>query len=173
MKFLIASAILSLVVSPLTQAKHHNNYQNAGKHSHHVIKARVIDSTPVYKYLTVEQTPTYCEPRVVRKMTHRSSDKGAAIVGGIIGGFVGHTASHEKHKGFGTVMGAVIGSSLGHNIGVYNHRNYKVKSQNCVARYNTPRKIRVLDGYNVTYRSKGKIYRSFTQDKPGRYIRIY
>jgi len=70
-------------------------------------------------------------------------------------------------------MGAVIGSSLVHNIDRDNRRTHKIKSQNCEATYKNTRKLRVLDGYNVIYRLQGKVYRSFRQDKPGRYIRIY
>ena len=176
MKLLITGALLFLAISPMAQAHHDRSYHNRGGNSHNVFKAKVIDSTPIYKYVTVSQPQTYCEPAVVHKTYSRSHDKGAAIVGGIVGGFIGHAASNNKHKGLSTIVGAVIGSSLVHNIAHANNkhsRTYQVQHQNCVATYNKARKVQVLDGYNVTYRSQGKIYRTFSQDKPTKYIRIY
>ena len=99
MKLLITSALLFLVISPLTQAKHNSSYHNAGKHNRHAIRAKVIESTPVYKYVTVRQPKAYCEPLAVRKISHRFSNRGAAIMGGVVGGFIGHAASDKKHKG--------------------------------------------------------------------------
>jgi uncharacterized protein YcfJ len=170
MKLLLTSAILVLTFSPIALAKHERSYQYANEHSRGEFKAKVIHSAPVYKYVTVGQPQTYCEPVTVRRSTH---NKGATIVGGIVGGIIGHAASDSKHKGLGTIVGAVIGSSLVHNIDRDHERTYKVKSQNCVTTHKKAKKIRVLDGYNVTYRSQGKVYRTFRQDKPAKYIRIY
>lgn len=168
MKSLITSALLILVTSPWVQAKH---YQN-----HSEFKAKVIYSTPVYKYVTVSQPQTYCEPVVLRKTNRRSHDKSVALVGGIVGGVIGHSASDNKHKGLGTILGAIIGSSLARNVG-YTHNNhsrdFQIRQQNCVVTHSKSNKVRVLDGYNVTYRSQGRIYRTLRQAKPQKYIRIY
>jgi uncharacterized protein YcfJ len=176
MKLLITSALLFLTLSPLAQAKHNRSYHNHDEHSRGSFKAKVINSTAIYKYVTVNQPHTYCEPAVVRKTYRRSHDKGAAIVGGIVGGVIGHAASNNKHKGLGTIVGAVIGSSLAHNIGYANNRhsrNYQVQQQYCVPTYKKANKVRVLDGYKVIYRSQGEIYRTFRQNRPAKYIRIY
>jgi uncharacterized protein YcfJ len=181
MKLLITSALLFLVVTPLAQAHHDNSYHDRSGHSRGEFKTRVINSTPVYKYITVRQPQTYCEPSVTRKPyahshNRRSHNNGATLVGGIVGGVIGHTASDQRHKGLGTIIGAVIGSSLAHSIESSNKkdsRTYQFQPQNCVVTYKKNRKVRVLDGYKVTYRSKGKLYRTFRQDKPSRYIRIF
>jgi uncharacterized protein YcfJ len=109
MKLLITSALLVLAISPFAQANHDLSYHNRGEHSSNVFKARVIDSTPIYKYVTVSQPQTYCQPVVVNKTHRYSHDRGAATVGGIVGGVIGHAASDHKHKGLGTILGAVIG----------------------------------------------------------------
>ncbi|PKG97139.1 glycine zipper 2TM domain-containing protein [Paraglaciecola sp. MB-3u-78] len=180
MKLLITSALLFLAFPTLVQAKHDPSYQNNHQHSRGAFKAKVINATPVYKYLTVRQPQAYCEPAVIHS-THRHShdnrshNKSAAIIGGVLGGVIGHAASDNNHKGLGTIVGAVIGSSLGHNIGYANNnhtRNVQIKQQNCVVTSSKTKKIRVLDGYRVTYRSQGKIYRNFRQDKPQKYMRI-
>jgi uncharacterized protein YcfJ len=181
MKLLITSALLFLAVTPLAQAHHYNSYHDRSEHGHGEFKARVVNSTPVYKYVTVRQPQTYCEPSVTRKNYAHSHDRrphnnGATIVGGIVGGVIGHTASDRRHKGLGTIIGAVIGSSLVHNIDRTNKkdsRSYQVQPQNCVVTYKKNRKVRVLDGYKVTYRSQGKYYRTFRQNKPAKYIHIY
>ena len=175
MKLLITSALLVLAISPFAQANHDLSYHNRGEHSSNVFKARVIDSTPIYKYVTVSQPQTYCQPVVVNKTHRYSHDRGAATVGGIVGGVIGHAASDHKHKGLGTILGAVIGSSFVRNIEHANDKHslsYQAQQQNCVVTYKKTSKVRVLDGYTVTYRSKGRIYRTLRQNKPAKYIRI-
>jgi uncharacterized protein YcfJ len=173
---LTSSALLFLVISPMVQAKHERSYQNNHQHNRGEFKAKVIDSTPIYKYLTVRQPQTYCEPAVLGK-THAQSDaKSAAIVAGIVGGVIGHVANDNKHKGLGTILGAVIGSSLVHNIGLSNNKQSHIvhaNPQNCVSTPRKTNKVRVLDGYSVTYRSQGKIYQTFRQNIPQKTIRIY
>ncbi|WP_339723844.1 glycine zipper 2TM domain-containing protein [uncultured Paraglaciecola sp.] len=173
MKLLITSALLVLTFSPLASAKHESSYHNESKHSRGEFKARVIDSTPVYKYVSVGQPHTYCEPAKTQTITRISHDKGATIVGGIVGGIIGHAASDNKHKGLGTVAGAVLGSTLVHKLNSADIQTYKVKPQNCVTTHTKAQKVRVIDGYNVTYRSQGKVYQTFTQEKPAKYVRIY
>ena len=148
MKLLITSALLVLAISPFAQANHDLSYHNRGEHSSNVFKARVIDSTPIYKYVTVSQPQTYCQPAVVNKTHRYSHDRGAATVGGIVGGVIGHAAS-DKHS-----------------------LSYQAQQQTCVVTYKKNSKVRVLDGYTVTYRSKGMIYRTLRQNKPAKYIRI-
>jgi uncharacterized protein YcfJ len=167
MKLLITSALLFLAISPMVQAKHERIYQNSYQHNRGEFKAKVIESTPIYKYLTVRQPQTYCEPVVLSKTHARYDTKSAAIVAGIVGGVIGHV---------GTILGAVIGSSLVTNNGLLNNKHSHIvhaNPQKCVA---TPRKInkvRVLDGYSVTYHSQGKINQTLRQNKPQKTIRIY
>jgi uncharacterized protein YcfJ len=176
MKLLITSALLFLAISPMVQAKHERIYQNSYQHNRGEFKAKVIESTPIYKYLTVRQPQTYCEPVVLSKTHARYDTKSAAIVAGIVGGVIGHVTSDNKHKDLGTILGPVIGSSLVTNNGLLNNKHSHIvhaNPQKCVA---TPRKInkvRVLDGYSVTYRSQGKINQTLRQNKPQKTIRIY
>jgi uncharacterized protein YcfJ len=176
MKLLITSALLFLAISPMVQAKHQRSYQNNHQHNKGEFKAKVIDSTPVYRYLTVRQPQTYCDPVVLSKTNARYDAKSAAIVAGIVGGVIGHVTSDNKHKGLGTILGAVIGSSLLHNIGLSNNKHSPIvytNPQNCAATPRKTDKVRVSDGYSVTYRSQGKIYQTFRQHKPKKTIRIH
>ncbi|MEP1445590.1 MAG: glycine zipper 2TM domain-containing protein [Paraglaciecola sp.] len=173
MKLLITSTILFLAVSPFAQADHQKSY-HASKHNPAKFKVRVIETTPVYTYVTQPQQQTVCEPVVTTYQ--KSHNKRAVILGGVVGGVIGHATSNDRHKGLGTVVGAVIGSSLAHKVDLghkHNSRVYQGHKQRCVTQYNEPQKIRVLDGYNVTYRVKGKIYQTFRHERPDRFISIY
>ena len=185
MKLLITSVLLFLAISPLVQAKHDRRYQSNHEHNRGEFKAKVINITPVYKYMTVNQPQIYCAPAQMRSTYRRSHDsrphdsrrhyKNSAIVGGVLGGVIGHAASDKNHKGLGAILGAVIGSSLVHNIGYVNNNhshNIPVKRDKCVVTPRKTDKIRVLEGYKVTYRTQGKIYQTFRQNKPQKYIRI-
>jgi uncharacterized protein YcfJ len=180
MKLLITSALLFLAISPMVQAKHElsyqNSYQNSYQHNRGEFKAKVIESTPIYKYLTVRQPQTYREPVLMNKTYARSDAKSTAIVAGIVGGVIGYVASNNEHKGLGTILGAVIGSSLVHNIGLSNNKHSHIvhaNSQHCVSSPRKTHKMRVLDGYSVTYRLQRKIYQTFRQNKPQKTISIY
>lgn len=180
MKLLITSVLLFLAISPLVQAKHDRRYQSNHEHNRGEFKAKVINITPVYKYMTVNQPQIYCAPAQIRSTYRWSHDsrrhyKNSAIVGGVLGGVIGHAASDKNHKGLGAILGAVIGSSLVHNIGYVNNNhshNIPVKRDKCVVTPRKTNKIRVLEGYKVTYRTQGKIYQTFRQNKPQKYIRI-
>lgn len=174
MKLLITSTILLLVASPFAQADHNKSYHSSSKHHPVKLKARVIDSTPVYTYRAKPQQHRVCEPVLVSYQ--KPHHKGVAILGGIVGGAIGHAASNDRHKGLGTAVGAVIGSSLAHKIDLsykHNSKAYHSQKQRCVTQYNQPQKVRVLDGYNVTYSVKGKIYQTFRHERPNRFISIY
>jgi uncharacterized protein YcfJ len=180
MKLLITSALLFLATSPLVQAKHDRGYQSNHEHNRGEFKAKVINFSPIYKYVAVTQSQIYCAPGQIHSTFRRSHDsrrhdKSATIVGGVLGGVIGHAASDKNHKGLGAILGAVIGSSLAHNIGYVNNNhthNIPVKPGNCVFTLRKANKIRVREGYEVTYRTQGKIYQTFRKNKPQKHIRI-
>jgi len=101
MKLIITSTLLFLAFSPLVQAKHDRSDQSNREHSHGALNTKVMNVTPVYKYLTDRHPQAYCEPAVIDATAHRSHDKSAALVGGILGGLIGHAASNNQHKGLG------------------------------------------------------------------------
>ncbi|WP_299078498.1 glycine zipper 2TM domain-containing protein [uncultured Paraglaciecola sp.] len=174
MKLFISSILLFLLVSPFAQANHDRSYHNHGKHSRKVVKAKVIRAIPVYKYVNTRNHKTYCKPVAVHSEYRPAHSKRAAIFGSIVGGIVGRTVSQNQTKDLGTLMGAVVGGSLAHNIVRAKHSELPTYSvqHNCKPKHKKARKVRVLDGYKVTYRSKGRLYRTFMEEKPTKYIRI-
>ena len=140
MKSLIKSALLLLLFPPLAQAHHYHSYHNSSQQSRGESNAKVLDSTPVYKYATALPAQRYCQANVIYKPygqpdTGRSDNSEVTLVGGIVG--------------------AVIGTSSAQNIKRTNKsdsHNYQVQQKNCETKYQKSRKVRVLDGYKVTYR---------------------
>lgn len=176
MKLFTTVALLFLAAFPAVHAHDVHSYYKTKQPIRSAVKAKVINSTPVYKYVTVSKPQRYCELAEPLK-THNNYHNGdAVIVGGIVGGVIGHATSHKRHKGLGTIAGAVIGSALGHNLERAHSSgsdNYLVQQQKCLSSYKKSSKVRVLDGYKVTYRSAGQLYRIFVRDNPGKYIRIF
>jgi len=177
MKLLITSALLFLALTPSAQAHHYNSDSNSNQHSRGEFKAKVVNYTPVYRYVTTRPPQTYCKP-IRAHNTHsqyyggKTHNKSTAIAGGIVGGLIGHAASEHQHKGLGTIIGAVIGSSLVHNSERTNKNDSRydqVQQQNCVTTYKKAQKVRILDGYRVTYRSQGEMYRTFRKNKPAKH----
>jgi uncharacterized protein YcfJ len=163
MKYLLTCAFLLSVVSPWSQAHHDRGYY----------KAKVVNTMPVYKYRTVKRPQEICH---VYDGHRNHINNGRALIGGVIGGTIGHAVSNRKHKVLGTIAGTIIGSSIAHqprnSAGTYgvSHRN---TSQLCRVNYHTAEKVRVLSGFNVTYKLKGRLYQTFTKNRPGKRIRIY
>lgn len=160
MKKLIFVSLL-LLVSSATQAHHKRDYA----------KARVIEVTPVYEYIKVpNHDKSY---RQGRKPYYRQQDfNGAPIIGSVIGGTIGHATSDRKHKFIGTLAGAIIGGAIGHHIDKKQQIYSRSYSQHG-PRSHQYKKQRVLRGYDVIYKFKGKLYETFSRDKPRKYIRIY
>jgi hypothetical protein len=52
MKLILTSTLLFLAFSPSVQADHDRSDQSNRKHSHGAFNTKVMNATPVYKYLT-------------------------------------------------------------------------------------------------------------------------
>lgn len=184
MKRLIASTLLLLLISPLANAHH-----NKGSYKQSYYKARVLDVVPVYEYVTVNYGRDKCRSphhsgyyssSDYSRYSTKNRNHHATVLGSVIGGSIGHAASDRKHKIVGTVAGAIIGGVIAHNINhkiSRKHDSYSSRHNqhhnSCVKHNRTPSKQRRLRGYEVTYKMKGRIYQTFSQDRPNKTIRIY
>ena len=131
-----------------------------GAHAHNALhKVRVINSQPVYQYLNIDKPVQYCSD--IRPARHKA---GNIVAGSVIGASIGYMSASQQNKDNAALMGAVIGGVLG------NQLQASAPAQQCITRYETTEKVRVLAGYQYWYRIKGKTYEGFSQDKPGRYI---
>lgn len=184
MKYLISSALILLLISPLANAHH-----NKGSYKQSYYKARVLDVVPVYEYVSVRygrdkcrsphRSGYYSNSDYSRSYT-RHRNHHATALGSVIGGSIGHVASDRKHKVVGTVAGAIIGGVIAHNIRHKMSRKhegyssrYNQHHNTCVKHSRPSSKQRILRGYEVTYKMRGRIYQTFSQDRPNKTIRIY
>ena len=142
--------ILSLLMLSIT----------GGAHAHSAVhKVRVINSQPVYEYVNIEKPVQYCaDIQPANYNTNR------IVAGSVIGATIGHVSASQQHKTNATLMGAVISEVLGSQL----HTQSPVRQ--CITRYETTEKVRLLTGYQYWYRVKGKTYQGFSEDKPGPYI---
>ncbi|MGJ8678696.1 glycine zipper 2TM domain-containing protein [Paraglaciecola sp.] len=181
MKYVISSVLILLFISPVTQAHHNKGYY----------KARVVDVTPVYEYVATRHNQDYCDvhrhsddyrsdERRYRdsnyRQYHYNNRHNAAVLGSVIGGSIGHASSDRKHKVVGTLAGAIIGGVIGHKIDHqqqgYSSRHAK-QNRYCSKGHYSKSKQRRLRGYEVTYKMKGRLYQTFSQQRPNKHIRIY
>ncbi|MEX1198085.1 MAG: glycine zipper 2TM domain-containing protein [Pseudohongiellaceae bacterium] len=139
--------------------------------------ARVIESRPVYRQVSVSQPREQCWNERVRTAANgrgNGSDTPAlvsAVVGGAIGNAVGTNKSSRR---VGAVVGAVLGHSVGRDIVSANSRSDR-------PRYRTVRHCETVDeyvheerlvGYDVRYRYEGREYSVRTDRDPGERIRV-
>jgi uncharacterized protein YcfJ len=178
MKTLISTIGLATVIalsSPAVFAgnKHHDRYSGEDT-------ARVIDVDPIYRTVRISNPRHECwdEPRRY-KHKHRDASYDSytsTIAGGIIGGVIGSQFGKGSGKKAMAVAGTLLGGSIGRDIeydsNQYRHsNNYHVREERCEVRdhYRTEERI---DGYRVTYKYKGKIYKTRMDHDPGRRIPV-
>lgn len=135
----------------------------------------IIDvvNRPVSRDECWEEPVTYREPVRYRG----GSDRAPAVMAGIIGGVIGNQFGHGRGRDAATAAGAMLGYSMARDSqrrydGYYGgNRSYRGYEQRCTTRTDYFRDERV-NGYDVTYRYNGRIYRTVTDYHPGNQIRV-
>ena len=155
MKQVILSVFAILLVSPLAQAHHNSGYY----------RARVVDVTPVYRYKTVKTPQEVCYRRYDKG---RRYDRDAVVAGRVLGGALGYAAGNRGKKGLTTIAGVVIGGAVAKELTEERPKDHAY----CETHYERE-KVRILKGYDVTYRHQGRRYSTFRKEHPGKRIRIY
>lgn len=144
------TALLSVTLSGFVQG--HERYEYA----------RVTEVVPVYQQQPVRVTQRSCTSRPSEYYDSTTP----TIVGAIVGGALGHALGNNKsNKRVGLVAGAALGGSIGHDIS----RTERHVSD-CRPSHNSVHYQQVLQGYQVTYKHRGRYYQTFTEQHPGRTI---
>ena len=108
------------------------------------------------------------------------NNKSGAVIGAIVGGALGNQAGKGDGRKAATVAGAVIGAAIGNNVQRDNNQ-YEYRDDNggtvrrCRTVYDNNNSSRYgsYESYNVTYRYAGQTYRTTTDRRPGRTIRVH
>ncbi len=144
--------------------------------------ADVVNVEPIYSSYDrpvadrhcYEQPVTYREP--VRYYDGRR-DRAPAVLGAIVGGVVGNQFGKGHGRDAATAAGALLGyhavrDSQRHYGGYYaGGREYTRYENRCTVRTDYVRE-EVINGYDVTYRYRGQIYRTTTDYDPGDRIQV-
>lgn len=137
---------------------------------------KVVNVEPVYRYVSIS-TPSEVCSAPLRYRTHGSD---STVAGAVIGGTLGHVVGkNSRNRHAATLAGVIIGSVIGHELSERQNTPYYVSNrhstvfyqQNCVTRYEPKRKVKQLQGYDVSYRFLGAHYQTFMDEHPGK--RIY
>lgn len=119
---------------------------------------------------------------------HRDADRygrnegsaAAGIVGGLIGGLIGHQFGGGDGKTALTVIGAMLGASMARDHvrrDQYDHRRgddaaYTQSVRQCTESERT-RRVRGVDGYDVTYRYQDTEFHKWMHEHPGEFVRVH
>lgn len=176
---MITTLAVMVSVIPLAHAKHKNSSAYTPDYTPAVESdfsqyAKVVSVTPIYKYVTINTPTENCYKQRVIHTNYNDGDRsGRMLLGGIIGGVIGNNIGHDKSRKARAVVGALIGSQIGSRIAdqhAYSSQ-YAEYEQRCETQQISETKKQV-DGYNVSYRYRGRIMTTQMPYHPGRQIRL-
>lgn len=138
--------------------------------------AKVIDVRPIYRQVRTSTPIRECWDEPVyhtRHQGHKSS--GGMLAGGLIGGIIGHQIGKGRGNRVATAVGTLIGAQIGHeavNGHVEQHSETVVGyEEHCKTRHQVSYE-EVVDGYDVTYKYRGKRYHIEMPYNPGERIKM-
>jgi uncharacterized protein YcfJ len=149
-------------------------YYDYGPYSGGAAYAQVLSATPVYRPVQIAEPRQECyQQPVVYDRGYRGGSFAGSLIGGLVGGVVGHQFGSGGGRVLATAAGAVIGANVGAGIGARNDYEsgqvgYREECRT-VADYRTEQRA---DGYDVTYRYGGRIYRTHLPYDPGPGLRV-
>lgn len=148
--------------------------------------ADVVAVAPRYSWHEVDEPVRYCDlvtaPPAYARFRYRDYDAPrhedpgvAGLIGGLIGGLVGHQFGSGHGRTALTVAGAALGASIASDHARYREAPYRGDDgygydgptvRRCSETHRT-RQVREADGYDVTYRYRGRTFQRWLPDHPG------
>jgi len=204
---LITAAAAVAVLLPMASVQAADRHASRNQFT---VYADVLRAEPIYKQVVIREPREECwtedETYIIQEgqsnqyhgshKTHRSSNGGDALVGGVIGGVIGNQLGRKGGRDVragATVAGAIIGSVLANEARASNegshrrHRRHKpqrhrhnsgnqtVYGTRPVQRCKTVMENRYeqrIDGYKVTYEHRGRRFKTRTRRDPGPSIQL-
>ncbi len=165
-KQLITLGAILLATSVAAQAGHQGHFQDM---------AKVVSVEPIYRTVEITTPERHCWDEDVQHYQPNQHSYTGTVLGGIIGGVVANKVSrgHGRGRDVATVAGALLGSSIGHDISHKNNGGYYTTSteRRCEVNERTTYEEELV-GYDVTYRYKGRLFTTRTQEHPGKRIPV-
>lgn len=134
--------------------------------------AQVLSSRPIYRQVQVSQPRQECwDERVAYREPRYYGPGPGTLIGGILGGVIGNQFGGGNGRAVATAAGAVIGASVGAQQDAYAYgRRGDVERVGYQQRCRTIDDVSYrnqVDGYDVTYRYHGHVYRTQLPYDPG------
>jgi uncharacterized protein YcfJ len=165
-KQVITLGAILLATSMVAQAGHPGRFQDT---------ARVISAEPIYRTVEINTPERHCWDEEVEHYRPGHHAYTPTVLGGIIGGVVANKVSRGRGRGrdVATVAGALLGSAIGHDVSHRNTRGYYTTSteRRCEVTHRTTYEEELV-GYDVTYRYKGRLFTTRTDEHPGKRIPV-
>jgi len=139
-------------------------------------KAKVLEVVPQYREQRISTPVRHCEqvPVTVREHHRPQKSAGGMLVGGLLGAAIGHQIGGGNGQKAATALGTIIGAEVGHNAvnsGSGHYNEYTSLQEQCEYTDRVTYES-YLDGYEVTYRYRGKQYTTLMDEDPGDRIRL-
>jgi uncharacterized protein YcfJ len=146
----------------------------------HYAYGEVLEVQPVHRTSHYPTTQQVCQDEPVEYYEPgRPRSAAGTVVGALIGGVIGNRiGSHHgrgyhrhHHRDASTAAGAAIGAAIGYNASRDNGYVRRGYEQRCYQErgYETAQEV---VAYDVTYRYRGEIYQTRTDQHPGDTIRV-
>jgi len=171
---MVTSLMAMFAVIPLAQANHDDYARNTSDFDNFVVNAKVVSVTPIFKYVTTNTPIEHCyRNRVINTDYHDGNRSGRMLLGGLIGGVIGNNIGHGGGRKARAVVGALIGSQIGSRIAdkhayTEQHAGYQ---QRCNTQ-NVSETRKQVDGYNVSYKFRGRMFTTIMPYNPGHRIKL-
>ena len=138
--------------------------------------ARVVRARPIYREIKVSEPVHECWDEPVYHTRHDGHKSASGMLaGGIIGGIIGHQIGKGRGNKVATAMGTLIGAQIGHEAVNGHARKHREKvigyEEHCETRHRVSYQ-QVVDGYDVTYKYRGRTYRTEMPYDPGKRIKM-
>jgi uncharacterized protein YcfJ len=158
---LLITGTLLLSLSMTANAGHRDRYRDT---------AKVIDVEPVYHTIEVTDPERHCWNEEVDYYEPGAKRFTGTVLGGIIGGVVANSVSRGRGRGrdAATLAGTLLGGAIGHDLSNQRQQGHHATGyeRRCETTHHT-RYEEQLVGYDVTYRYRGRVFTTFTEEYPG------
>ncbi len=181
---LACSALATALLAASVQAGHRNN-------NSFVDYAKVVSAEPHYETVVRSEPSESCWNERVQRSSynrHRHGYRGEnatpVLIGALLGGALGNELGHHKrNKQVGAVLGGLLGGSIARDVSRNqaerydsrhaNQDNYREYAtvQRCETNYRDVEEQQLV-GYEVSYRYRGQIYHTQSNEHPGERLQL-